>query len=90
MPARLRDPRSLTIVPAAVAVAAFGLGYLVWLLVGLDAGTACDAFTCGPGIWSAVITVLWTIAAVAGAVAAAGMLFLAGRSFVRAFTDLRD
>jgi hypothetical protein len=94
MPKRtlLRDPRTWTVLPAALAVACFGVGYLVWLLVGLDSGLECRDVTlsCGGDGWAALIRVLWTLAAVLGAVAAAGLLAMVARSLWTAFGHLRD
>lgn len=88
----LRHPRTWTVVPAAVAVVSFGVGYLIWLLVGLDSGLECrdTGLSCGGGGWRALIGVLWTVAAVTGAVALVAMLTMVVRSVVGAFTQLRD
>lgn len=88
----LRDPRTWTVVPAAVAVVTFGVGYLVWLLVGLDTGLECrdTALSCGDGGWRTLIGVLWTVSAVTGAIAAVGLLAMVARSVLGAFAQLRD
>lgn len=88
---RLRDPRTWTLLPAVVAVSCFAVGYLVWLLVGLDSGLECrdTALSCGSAGWSTLIRVLWTAAAVLGAVAAAGLLVMVARSLWAAFAHLR-
>jgi hypothetical protein len=91
-PSPLRDPRTWTVLPAAVAVVSFGVGYLIWLFVGLDSGLECrdTALSCGGGGWRALIGVLWGVAAVTGAVALVVLLTMVVRSVVGAFTRLRD
>lgn len=91
-PAALRDPRTWTVLPAAVAVVSFGVGYLIWLVVGLEGGLECrdTALSCGAGGWRALIGVLWAVAAVTGAVALVALLTMVVRSVVGAFTRLRD
>ncbi|MDO9409429.1 hypothetical protein [Patulibacter sp.] len=88
----LRNPRTWTVVPAAVAVTAFALGYLIWLLVGLDSGLECreTALSCGGGGWRALIGVLWTVAAVTGTIALGALLTMVVRSVLGAFAQLRD
>ncbi len=91
-PAALRDSRTWTVLPAAVAVVSFGVGYLIWLVVGLEGGLECrdTALSCGGDGWRALIGVLWAVAAVTGAVALVALLTMVVRSVVGAFSRLRD
>jgi hypothetical protein len=89
---RLRDPRTWTVLPAAAAVGSYGLGYLVWLLVGLDQGLDCSdtTYSCGGVVWSVLIGALFWVAAPLAAVAAVGLVTLIVRSVWSAYAKLRD
>lgn len=92
LPPRLREPRTWMVLPAALAVGCFGLGYLVWLLVGVDRGLDCrdTTYSCGGSGWTLLIGALWWVAAVLGAIAAVGWLSMIVRSMWTAFAQLRD